>query len=111
MHYADAIYILRTLADNFEKKGCEHDRKIVLETICEIIDEEVRDPFAKAAAHADLGMAEASLGIDSSTRLKLALETLRKRPHIITAHAAACLASQVKPAKRLRRKVHPEETA
>jgi hypothetical protein len=109
LHFTDAICIMRTLADCFQAKGCDHDRKIVLETICEITDVEHKDPFAKAAAHADLGIAEGKLGIDSSTRLKSALRTLRKRPHIITAPAAACLASQVRPAKRLRGKMHPED--
>ena len=109
LHFTDAIYIMRALADCFQSQGCAHDRKIVLATICEITDVEYRDPFARAAAHADLGIAEGKLGIDSSARLKSALRTLRKRPHIITAHAAACLASQVRPAKRLRGKMHPED--
>ena len=93
----------------FQEKGCLDRRLAALGTICEILDEESKDPFEKAHAHAELGCAEATLGINSCFRLAKALTTLRKRPRGITARAASSLASQLRPAKRLMRKTHPEE--
>ena len=109
MHYTDAIYTMHTLAEIFQEKGCLDRRLAALGTICEILDEESKDPFEKAHAHAELGCAEATLGINSCFRLAKALTTLRKRPRGITARAASSLASQLRPAKRLMRKTHPEE--
>ena len=110
MHYTDAIYTMSTLADMFHAKGCLDRHMAALGTICEILDEESKDPFEKAQAHAELGCAEAKLGINSCHRLANALPMLRKRPRGVTARAASSLASQLRLVKRLRKKTHPEDT-
>ena len=108
MHYTIAIELMRTLARSYQATGekCRHME--ALETLCEITEWEVKDPLAKAVAQADLAIAEADLGIDSSSRLKNAMPALRKRQHAIVLTAAWSLSAQVKPSKRLRRKTHPE---
>ena len=109
MHYTVAMCIMRTLADSFQATGERTHHKEAMETLCKIVSLEVKDPQAKAAAEAELGIAEHGIEIDSTHRLRAALMVLRKRPHTITLSAARCLASQVKPAKRMRWKMRPED--
>ena len=106
------LYIMKTLKDSYHSTGEKLRHKDVCETLCEIIKvEEVRDKETVAESEAELAIAEEALGIDSKTRLQSALCVLRKRKHTLTEPAALCLAAQVTPAKRLRKKVHPEEVA
>ena len=109
MHYTVAMHIMHTLADSYQATGERVRHKDALETLCKIVSLEAKDPQAKAAAEADLGIAEQGIEIDSTHRLRTALIVLRKRPHTLTLPAARCLASQVKPAKRMRWKMHPED--
>ena len=111
MHYTVAMHIMQTLADSYRATGEKLYRKEALETLCTIVTLEVKDPHTVAAVEAELGIAEHGLEIDSTIRLRAALIVLRKRPHAITLSAAQCLASQARPSKRLRRKMHPEEVA
>ena len=111
MHYTVAMHIMQTLADSFRATGERLHHKKALETLCSIVNLEVKDPHTVAAAEAELGIAEHALEIDSTYRLRAALIVLRKRPHTITLSAAQCLASQARPSKRLRGKTHPEEVA
>ena len=111
MHYTVVMQIMQTLADSYHATGEKLLHKKTLDTLCIIVRTEVKDPYMVAAAEAELGIAEHSVEIDSTNRLRAALIVLRKRPHIITLSAAQCLASQARPPKRLRRKTHPEEVA
>ena len=111
MQYAVTMHIMQTLADSYCATGGRLYHKEALETLCSIVSLEVKDPHTVAAAEAELGIAEHGLEIDSTYRLRAALIVLRKRPHTITLPAAQCLASQARPSKRMRRKMHPEEVA
>ena len=102
---------MQTLADSFRATGEMLHHKEALETLCKIVSLESKDPQARAAAEAELGIAEHGLEIDSTNRLRAALIVLRKRPHTVTLSAAQCLASQARPSKRLRKKMHPEEVS
>jgi len=109
MSYQEALYIMRVLADTFKRGKATGHYKSTMESICAIMEEESRDAVAKAAAQAELGIAEHVTGIDSNARLKPAVKILRKRMHAMTLPAARSLQSQVKPSRRLHHKMHPED--
>ena len=109
MSYQEALYIMRVLADTFKRGKATVHYKSTMESICAIMEEESRDAVAKAAAQAELGIAEHVTGIDSNARLKPAVKILRKRMHAMTLPAARSLQSQVKPSRRLHHKMHPED--
>ena len=104
MHYTDALYIMHTMADIFWSKGCKEHYTETLRTICSILEEESRDPFARASADVELAIAEGDVG-----SLRCALRILRKRDDGTVQRAALTLASLNPPAKRLRTKTHPED--
>ena len=74
-----------------------------------VMEKESKDPFCKANAAAELGLAERMIGVDSRTRLGNALKTLRKRASPLTQRVVWEVSSGARPCKRLRKKTHPEE--
>ena len=74
-----------------------------------VMDKESKDPFCKATAAAELGLAERLIGVDSRARLGNALKTLRKRASPLTQRVVWEVSSGARPCKRLRKKTHPEE--
>ena len=104
MHYTDALYIMHTMADIFWLQGSMERYTETLKTICSILEEESRDPFARASADVELAIAEGDVG-----SLRCALRILRKRDDGTVQRAALTLASLNPPAKRLRTKTHPED--
>ena len=104
MHYTDALYIMHTMADIFWLQGSMERYTETLKTICSILEEESKDPFARASANVELAVAEGDVG-----SLRCALRILRKRDDGTVQRAAMTLASLNPPAKRLRTKTHPED--
>ena len=104
MHYTDALYIMHTMADIFWLQGSMERYTETLKTICSILEEESKDPFARASANVELAVAEGDVG-----SLRCALRILRKRDDGTVQRAAMTLASLNPPAKRLRTKTRPED--
>jgi hypothetical protein len=104
-----AILIMRAISDLCVARGRKHQYKEAIATIAEITDAEAKDPVARAHVHAELGIAEFDIGLDSAGRLRGALRALRKRGDVKIINAAqVCLHRQVQPKRRLRRKTRIE---
>ena len=107
----DCVAVMRVIAHICRATGDKSKCVDAHVTICDILDHEEPDPWARAKGQAELALAEIDCGKDASKRLRGALTVLRKRPSSpepILGAAARGLASLARPRKRLRWKRQPE---
>ena len=104
----EVIMVMRCIGCSFRAQNKRDLYRKTVSTIAYIVNED-KDPVAKAAIQAELGIAEHDCGLDSSVRIRAALISLRKRgaAHVIKS-AVECLGKQVMPSRRLRRKTRIE---
>ncbi len=105
------VFALRTLSRLMEVRGREQISMHALAAVSEVVEKESGDPACRAVAAAELGIKEVALGVDATDRLRSALKVLRRRPHGGSEDlvSRARLSLGVLPAKRLRRRTHPED--